>query len=1150
MVDAKALAKKVGRGILVTAASFVAGVALGPIGPAVGAFVAKKMAELGVSISPDSVSKMFEDRIGKSPMNIAMLTERESLENIAKAIAEETRVSQDEAFAAVQYGIRELRSALDGVLSSMREDRRLLHEVLNLTGENNTKIDELVNNSRLVESSLRRMQDSLEMMDARLEAVFREFAQLQLRGTRLGLEKLRVVSLLQRQSILLTSRYGVPYDPNLYVPRRREEAVFNAFLHDIGYSDKNCFLLLGDVGMGKTWSMARFSTMALDEGLLVFFVPLSHGVQTLTSLFNVQTISNLVSLLDEILSQEDGRTLIFLDGLDELSPADARLLLRQVSSSRSRYVSFVLSCRAADWAHSDSLVEASNHLRHLIYADDDATRRAHERGVQTPVSIFLSELTDDELKIAIQRYGLPTDGSIATEVLPMLRKPYFLRVVSDWFAEHHSVPQLDTPEFLILMAGTEDYQDCVFRRLGIVTHREALYKLVEYFIIQRRHRFPLANLPIEYDTEAFRALISSGLITLRQGTLGVEASLNPEFSLPLISLTLARLKAQGRRETVIESLRSWLPEIAESATRLADALLSYLGSSIDVPTEMAQEGTDRTTTLPQTAGESSMDSAEIQRPALVAVSQPARILSSIGGVPTELTNEVFEGIRTVLNDSDTATRASAALALALAGTALDEPREAFSLLLTCLTDGEIEVRFSAAIGLGLVATAMHDCEDAISSLSSLLKRIDDTWDIHQAVALGLGLAGTVASDPQELVSALNVAPWSEPGQKHIETACGHLLALAFVAPALVDVREVIEVLRSNVERGDAVVRDCGALGLGIVGMMLGHSQEVLDTLRRLLFDSEETVSVRQQAALGLALAGVLSDSPEDILVMALPFLSYDAEPSSGFLGPSHDELDDGSDEEDEIPDLPAPPGYNGAEETAQIREAVAEGLGLIATVLERAHDATNLLRHLLEDKSYHIRRGAAFGLALAGTVAKNQNQIVALLASLLENRQEDTTVRAQAALALAVLSTSLSEPDHIVTLLVNLLKEPYEHRLVRARAAFGLALIATATDKRREICDVLKSVAIEGSNPVRPDAIVALGLAASNIGQPWYEILNDSSDDDRSGHRVNAILASRAAVIGLALDEFRLRSYYPFWYYVGCYLCLARQIRPRFRTDG
>ncbi len=581
-MDVKRLVKKVGKGVVVVAAGLLAGATLGPVAPAVAAFVAKKMADVGVSVDTDTLTALMQERIRMAPDDLARLMEKKDLERIAKEVAKQGGVTQEEAFAALQYGMRDLQSTLSNVISMMRQDRQLLNAVLELARGTDAKIDELMGSTDRIESSMRDVRAILESMDRRLEAAFRDFTRQQTRGKKLDLERLRVLSMLQRQNVTLASRYGVRYDPELYVPRTREEGVFEDFLLDAGFTDKNCFLMLGDVGMGKTWTMARLSTMALDSGAPVFFVPLRHGVQSLTGLFNVQSLSQLVTLLEDGLSSTDSSAVIFLDGLDEMYVQGARALLGELANCRSSRVSFVLSCRVADWAHNDPIVQASYDLRHFIHENPDATEMTRTRGVETPVSVFMSEFSDDELSEAMSRYGLPRD--VPTDLVPLLRRPYFLRVAADWAAHRGSVPSVDSPDFLIMLAGGESYKNSVFTRLGIVTHRELLYETVRQLILRRANSIPLSELPVEPESDAFRALVSSGLLVLRHDTLGVEVSLAPEFTMPLAALTLARLKTHGTFDTTVDSLRMWRPDIAESAIRLADRLLTRLtGSSGSTP---------------------------------------------------------------------------------------------------------------------------------------------------------------------------------------------------------------------------------------------------------------------------------------------------------------------------------------------------------------------------------------------------------------------------------------------------------------------------------------------------------------------------------------------------------------------------------------
>jgi hypothetical protein len=563
VVDWKGLLKRAGKGLVIASASVLAGAVLGPVAAtAVGGFISKKLGEAGVAVAQDVIDRRMEDYIMGAPGDIVRMYETSRMEKFSKEIAEETGVSEEEAAAAVQYAFRDLQTTMGGISGDLQNDPSLLQQALILAQETDLKIDSLTELTQRTQQSVDEIHSMMKEMERNLDMSYRKVVGSFADPATLSYDRLMIMSRLQKQNTTLASRFDVVFDPELYVQRENDEDAFHEFMSDAGMTDRNIFLVLGDVGMGKTWFLARLAWLTLQNGFPTYFVPLRHGVRSLTGIFRTQSLTELVTQLDSILAPERKHAFIFLDGLDEMPSREVRSILSAVSTSRVGTVSFILSCRCTDWTSEPVIVQGSHDLAYYIHENDAAIAKARPRGVSTSLSVFLSEFNETELAVALERYGLPSEVPQTLEQL--LKKPFLLRLISRKYAQTGVLPSPTSHEFLDLFAGEADQVFTVLGRLGIITQRDALYTTVEQFIDSKADSVALSELKsLNPEESTFRILVSSGLLQLNVTRYGTAVSLSPDFQIPLLALTILRHESRpARKEVLTKSLLEWMPDIA------------------------------------------------------------------------------------------------------------------------------------------------------------------------------------------------------------------------------------------------------------------------------------------------------------------------------------------------------------------------------------------------------------------------------------------------------------------------------------------------------------------------------------------------------------------------------------------------------------
>ena len=563
MVDWKGLLKRAGRGLVIASASVLAGAVLGPVAAtAVGGFISKKLGEAGVQVAQDVIDRRMEDMIMGAPGDIVRLYESHQMEKLSKEVAAETGISEEEASAAVQYALRDLQTTMGGIAGDLQTDPNLLQQALTLAQETDLKIDSLTELTQRTQESVEEIRSMMKEMDRRLDMSYRKVVGSFAEPSMLSYDRLMIMSRLQKQNTTLASRFDVIFDPELYVSRERDEEAFHEFMSDAGMTDRNVFLVLGDVGMGKTWFLARLAWITLQNGFPTFFVPLRHGVRSLTGIFRTQSLTELVTLLDSVLAPQGKHAFIYLDGLDEMPAREVRNILSAVSTSRVGTVSFILTCRCTDWTSEPVIVQGSHDLAYYIYENDAAIAEARPRGVSTSLSVIMSEFNETELDAALERYGLPSEIPHTLEQL--LKKPFLLRLIARKYSQTGVLPSPTSHDFLDLFAGEKDQVFTVLGRLGIITQRDALYTTVEQFIDSKTDSLALSELKaLNPEETTFRTLVSSGLLQLNVTRYGTAVSLSPDFQIPLLALTILRHEPRPKRkDELTKSLLEWVPQVA------------------------------------------------------------------------------------------------------------------------------------------------------------------------------------------------------------------------------------------------------------------------------------------------------------------------------------------------------------------------------------------------------------------------------------------------------------------------------------------------------------------------------------------------------------------------------------------------------------
>ena len=1108
------LLKKVGKGLLVTAASAVAGVTLGPIAAgAVGSFLSKSMSQIGVTVGEDVIAGVIKDKISSGTEALFNLAKPDKADQTAREIAAQVGLDLEQVQAALQYAMRELQTDLSGIMMELKGDSALLEQVLQLAMESGVKIDAVLQQQAQTRDAVEEVLRRLDAMEAGLDTSFRKFIGPYSQPDRLDFARLMTISKLQRQRTIMASSFGVKYDPDLYVPRAREESTFDKFMGDVGMSDRNIFLVLGNAGLGKTWFMARMSDHALESGSPTFFVPLAHGLKSLTSIFQVETLPALVDLIDPVLSKAGEHAVIFLDGLDEMDPTNIKYLLGGLSSARSNTVSFVLSCRAADWASNKAIVSGSYDIRYFIYEEPNAKDAAKALRISTPVSVLMTEFTDNELSAAMKKYGIPRE--VPEDLLPLLKRPYILKLSAMWYQQVGSLPSPSSPEFLDLFAGGPEYVDTVFRRLGILTERDSLYATVEKIIEAKRESLLLGELPMDSESSTFNTLVSSGMIVIKLDKSGTIVSVSPEFLVPLCSLAILRHQSDPPRiKTLLGTVKQTWPEKGAVIYRIVSDIVfprsaltePAAGQGVERPAE--PKAPDARVELPKT-GPAAVPPATQKRglrqesgPAAPPAESPepratpakkglAQAGSTAPPAAASSPSTTTPPIKRLGQDSSASVRAAATAPSATAAAPAAGPAPAKKGL----------VQYGAQAPSRMVGAS--DYTGVVEILKPLL--IDKDVHVRRAAVIGLGMVAARLKDQSQKIAL--VKPLLEDSDTDVRA--GAIWAMTLIASTLKDDTQKVDLLKPYITDDEWVVRRRAAFGLGLTAAKFADASKRTAVLKPLYEHIDG--QVRTGAVNGSGFGSLRMSNPAEMVPILTPFLDDSFDDVRGAAALSLSLLSSTqADQSAIIQKL----GANLSSGYGKIKVRTALGLSLVGGRCGNAAQIIADVAPLLKDKSFEARSMAAIGIGLASAGIDNPSKVAGQLEPLLGDEEND--VRSMAALGLSLIASRLPATD-MVSLLTKLIK--HNDEVVRSSGAVGMGIASTRFAKPIDRIALLKPLMNDAEKSVRKGALLGMSLAATklpNLSERVELIAPYIMDSDPTIRRAAAL------ALGVAASEVEL----------------------------
>ena len=625
---------KAARKLLPVAAGIIAGFYAPPIAGIVAKFVSGTVKKFGVEVDETELTGVAENMIKGASIDIVkeQLTEiifRKEEKMIAKI---EARVK-----ASVEYALREFYSELDKSIKYLSEN---IDEIPKALASIGASIDEINRKMETLQSIINvkttQIERTMRGIERKLDRYFIEITETLTKTKEMTLEELAIISRLQVHRTNKSSKYEIEYEPELYVPRLKEETTFEEFREDIEFTiekPKNMFLILAEAGMGKTWLMAHIAQKLVEKGEIVFYLPLRMGFGQLERIFKKPLLQTL-SEIETIAEKNNKIIYLFLDGLDEITSEKRSDILNLITTLKNkRTTAIILSCRTTDWIYDTRIRDKYGDIKEMIY---DAEYRPT---IETPTSAILEEFSDDELEASLKKYGLP---QLSGELRKLAKKPYILKIIAEHYWTTGKLPDLQDPE------DAEKLTWKIMERFGLVSEvvEADLFKIIDLIIEAGRREIPFRHIKPHISLESWARIRSSGIIQITRKP-SAHIKLNPTLAKYIL---LRATKDQIKPKEYLQKIAKIYPEHAEyiakqlgieptPTTKKAETIEEFIET-------VAKEKTPITPTPKPTTPKEEIASSPIEK-ALLTYSQKIGaaslgILEKETGIPKEEIDDLLE----------------------------------------------------------------------------------------------------------------------------------------------------------------------------------------------------------------------------------------------------------------------------------------------------------------------------------------------------------------------------------------------------------------------------------------------------------------------------------------------------------------------------
>ena len=364
----------------------------------------------------------------------------------------------------------------------------------------------------------------------------------------------------------LSSKYGYRYDESFFIEDPKLNLEFENFYNSMEDPRINSriFLLLGHMGLGKTWN-ACFLAFKYVKKIPTFYFHLGSSYETdfinLFGGFENPQIEKIVQNFDN----KNKKILLIFDGFDELLPNERKdflINLTECIKNNPEHLMVLLTSRLVDWINTEEISYNFRQYKQFIYNSDRFTHFDDIR-IFTGASYILSDLVDKARLLDInERYGINYEEIQDLRLQQLLKKPFIINLVF-----RNQINLEDNPfnpedlEWFSLFADP-DNEDTILRRMGIFDNIEKIFQELTCFIADPYVPIPEDDLKEfigenQYDWDV---VFSSGIIKKRRKNFQEKYYFQEEYQ-KFIEVYVSNLTADFHGTNMCKADKYWLENL-------------------------------------------------------------------------------------------------------------------------------------------------------------------------------------------------------------------------------------------------------------------------------------------------------------------------------------------------------------------------------------------------------------------------------------------------------------------------------------------------------------------------------------------------------------------------------------------------------------
>ncbi len=366
----------------------------------------------------------------------------------------------------------------------------------------------------------------------------------------------------------LASKYGNRFDENLFVNTPHLESEFKKFIHNLEnrHSKERIFLLLGHMGLGKTWNVSYLAFKYVDVYPTFYYhLGISYESNFEFTLGDFNQESKRIRKLSNLNPNDKKQVLIIFDGFDELSYEERNSflpkLIKLVKNNHNDLM-VILTSRLVDWVNSEIVLKKAREHKQYIY-QNEGFQYFETINIRTGSSYVLSDIEQRSRLIQLNKnYGIELDLIKDERLKKLLQKPFIVDLISK---KNLALIQMrfnpKSEEWFKLFAD-QTTENTILGRMGIIEEKADIFKELVCEIADPYT--PILEDELKYfikeNEKNWDVIYSSGIIRKQPKDLQYEFYFKKEFQ-EFIDHYISKLKSEFHGTPMCKADKYWMQKL-------------------------------------------------------------------------------------------------------------------------------------------------------------------------------------------------------------------------------------------------------------------------------------------------------------------------------------------------------------------------------------------------------------------------------------------------------------------------------------------------------------------------------------------------------------------------------------------------------------